>query len=398
MDFRILGPLEVHDGQRVLSLGGTRQRAVLAVLLLHANQVVSSDRLIDELWGEEPPRAAAASLRVFVSELRKILEPGRRQRGSEQVLLTRPPGYMVRLDRSQLDLERFEQLLEAGRRALADGDTETAAAGLREALSLWRGPALADFAYEPFAQAAIGRLEELRLDTLELRVEADLALGHHSELVSELQSLVAEHPLRERLRRQLMLALYRSGRQSEALEAYRVARRALVEELGIEPGSALQELERAILRQDASLELTAQERTTTVPVAARSIVLVPRDGNGLDALVAIGAPLTRRPPRELILAQLAATDAELGAVSGRLHERRAALVAEGVVVRAAAFTSSSPGEDIVRLTSEQDADLLLLDASLAALEGNALPPDVAAVLAEVLCDIALLVTREGGRP
>ena len=192
-----------------------------------------------------------------------------------------------------------------------------------------------------------------------------------------------------------MLALYRSDRQSEALDAYRVARRALVEGLGIEPGSALQELERAILRQEASLELTTQERTAVVPVAARSIVLVPRDGGGLDALVAIGAPLTRRPPRELILAQLAASDAELGAVSGRVHERRAALVAEGVVVRAAAFTSSSPGEDIVRLTSEQDADLLLLDASLAALEGKALPPDVAAVLAEVLCDIALLVTRDG---
>ena len=281
MDFRILGPLEVHDGQRVLSLGGTRQRAVLAVLLLHANQVVSSDRLIDELWGDEPPKAAAASLRVFVSELRKILEPGRRQRGSDQVLLTRPPGYMVRLDRNQFDLERFEQLFEAGRRALADGDTETAAGGLREALSLWRGPPLADFAYEPFAQAAIGRLEELRLNTLELRVEADLALGRHSELVGELQSLVAEHPLRECLRRQLMLALYRSGRQSEALDVYRVARRALVEELGIEPGSALQELERAILRQDSSLELAAQDRTTTVPVAARSIVLVPRDGNDL---------------------------------------------------------------------------------------------------------------------
>ena len=177
VDFRILGPFEVHDGQRVLSLGGTRQRAVLAVLLLHANQVVSSDRLIDELWGDEPPKAAAASLRVFVSELRKILEPGRRQRGSDQVPLTRPPGYMIRLDRNQLDLERFEQLLEAGRRALADGDTETAAGGLREALSLWRGPPLADFAYEPFAQAAIGRLEELRLSAARrLRVEADLAL------------------------------------------------------------------------------------------------------------------------------------------------------------------------------------------------------------------------------
>jgi DNA-binding SARP family transcriptional activator len=396
VEFRILGPLEVHDGQRALSLGGTRQRAVLAVLLLHANQVVSSDRLIDELWGEEPPRAAAASLRVFVSDLRKALEPGRRQRGSGQVLLTQPTGYLIRVERGQLDLERFERLLEEGRRALLGGAIETAGERLREAISLWRGPALADFAYEPFAQPAIARLEELRLNALELRVEADLALGCHSELVGELEALVAAHSLRERPRRQLMLALYRSGRHSEALDAYRRARQTLIDELGIEPSPALQELERAILRQDSSLELSVDERQPAVAAPARSIVLVPRDGAGLDVLAAIGAPLTRRPPRELILAQLAASNAELGAVSGRVHERRAALVAEGIAARAAAFTSSSPGEDIVRLTSEQDADLLLVDASLASLEAKAFPPDLGTVLAEVPCDVALLVTREKG--
>jgi DNA-binding SARP family transcriptional activator len=394
VEFRILGPLEVLDGERALSLGGARQRAVLAVLLLHANHVVSSDRLIDELWGEEPPKAAAASLRVFVSELRKALEPGRRQRGSGQVLLTQPTGYLIRVERGQLDLEQFERLLEEGRRALLAGAIETATERLREALSLWRGPALADFAYEPFAQPAIARLEELRLNALELRVEADLALGRHSELVGELEALVAEHPLRERPRRQLMLVLYRSGRQTEALDAYRQARQTLIDELGIEPSPILQELERAILRQDSSLELSVDERQPAVAAPARSIVLVPRDGASLDVLAAIGAPLTRRPPRELILAQLAASDAELGAVSGRVHERRAALVAEGITARAAAFTSSSPGEDIVRLTSEQDADLLLLDASLASLEAKALPPDLSAVLAEVPCDVALLVTRE----
>jgi DNA-binding SARP family transcriptional activator len=398
MEFRILGPVEAREGDRVLSLGGARQRAVLAVLLLHANQVVSSERLIDELWGEDPPKAAAASVRVFVSELRKALEPKRGQRTSGQVLLTRPPGYLIRVDPGEFDLHQFERLLEQGRKALTEGSPESAASSLRDALSLWRGPALADFAYEPFAQAAIARLEELHVTALELRIEADLALGRHSELVGELEALVAEHPLHERLRRQLMLALYRSGRQSEALDTYRQARRALVEELGIEPSPALQELERAILRQDPALEPAVEEPKARPLTAVRSIVLAPRNEGSLDSLVVIGAPLTRRPPRELILAQLAASDAELSAAVGRVHERRAALVAEGVPARAAAFTSASPGDDIVRLTAEQDADLLLLDASLASLEGKALPPDLALVLAGTPCDVGLLVTRDDRPP
>jgi DNA-binding SARP family transcriptional activator len=398
MDFRILGPLEVRDGDRVVALGGTRQRAVLAVLLLHANQAVSSDRLIDELWGDEPPKAAAASLRVFVSELRKALEPGRRRRDSGQVLRTQSPGYVIRVDTGQLDLGRFERLLEEGRRALAEGARETSAERLRDALSLWRGPALADFAYEPFAQTAIARLEDLRLTTLELRVEADLALGRHSELVGELEMLVAENPLRERPRRQLMLALYRSGRQPEALEAYRHARSSLSEELGIEPSPALQELERAILRQDPTLELDEEERQTSVPTPGRSIVAVSRELGSLDALATLGASLTRQPPRELILAQLPASDAELTAAARVMHERRAALVAEGVPTRAAAFVSSTPGEDIVRLTSEQDADLLLVDASLDSLQGKALGSDLALVLAGTPCDVALLVTKDDQPP
>jgi DNA-binding SARP family transcriptional activator len=400
MDFRILGPLEVRDGDRVIALGGTRQRAVLAVLLLHANQVVSSERLIDELWGEEPPKAAAASLRVFVSELRKALEPKRGRRAEGQVLLTRPPGYLLRAERDELDLSRFERLLEEGRQRLVADMPEVAAQTLREALALWRGPALADFAYEPFAQAATARLEELRVTALELRIEADLALGRHSELVGELEALVAEHPLHERLRRQLMLALYRSGRQSEALDTYRQARRALVEELGIEPSPALQELERAILRQDSALDLLVEEPKAGagVPAAMRSIVLVARDEQSLDALVALAAPLTRRPPRGLILAELAAGDAELSGAADRVHRRRAALIADGVAARAAAFTTSSPGDDIVRLTAEQDADLLLLDASVDSLEGKALPPDLAVVLSGTPCDVGLLVTRDDRPP
>ena len=249
MEFRILGPLEVWDEGGEVSLGGPKPRALLAVLLLHPNEVVPADRLIDELWGEDSPEDAAAALRVNVSRLRKALP--------QDVLTTRSPGYVIRVEPDELDLHRFERLVDEGRSLLARGLAADASERLRDALSLWRGPALADFAYESFAQAAIARLEEIRLAAVELRIDADLALGRHDELVGELEALVAEHPLRERLRRYLMTALYRSGRQAEALDAYQDARRALVDELGIEPSPALQELERAILRQDPSLDVEA---------------------------------------------------------------------------------------------------------------------------------------------
>ena len=249
MEFRILGPLEVWDGGGEVSLGGPKPRALLAVLLLHANEVVPTDRLIDELWGEDSPEDAAAALRVNVSRLRKAL--------AQDVLTTRAPGYVIRVEPDELDLHRFERLVDEGRSLLARGLASDASERLRDALALWRGPALADFAYESFAQAAIARLEEIRLAALELRIDADLALGRHDELVGELEALVAEHPLRERLRMYLMTALYRSGRQAEALDAYQEARRALVDELGIDPSPALQELERAILRQDPALDVEA---------------------------------------------------------------------------------------------------------------------------------------------
>ena len=243
MEFRLLGPLEVAEHDRSLALGGVKQRSLLAVLLLHANEVVSADRLIDELWGDAPPPTAAKSLQVHVSRLRKELGEGR--------LATRAPGYVLHVDPSELDLARFEQLVGEARTA----DPGGAAQKLRQALALWRGPALADLAYEPFAQAEIARLEELRLAALEQRIDADLATGRHAELVGELEALVAEHPLRERLRCQLMLALYRSARQAEALDAYREARRELSEELGLEPSEELKQLEQAILQHDPALDL-----------------------------------------------------------------------------------------------------------------------------------------------
>ncbi|HYT51384.1 MAG TPA: BTAD domain-containing putative transcriptional regulator [Gaiellaceae bacterium] len=242
LEFRILGPLEAAADSEPLQLSGQKQRALLALLLLDANRVVSTDRIIDALWGEEPPRTAATSLQNFVSQLRKLL-------GSD-VLVTKPPGYQLRIEPEQLDLERFTRLVEESR---AEPPAERAAK-LRRALALWRGPPLADLGFEAFAQQEIGRLEELRLAALEDRVDAELEAGRHSDLIGELEAFADEHPLRERLRSQLMLALYRSGRQAEALQIYHDTRRVLVDELGIEPSPSLQQLHGAILRQDPRLE------------------------------------------------------------------------------------------------------------------------------------------------
>jgi len=238
---------------------------VLALLLLHANEVVSTDRLIDDLWGDSPPESAANMLQGYVSHLRKTLEPGS-HRGEDEVLVSRPPGYVLKIQPDQVDAERFERLTGEGRQALNDGDAAAAADRLRAALALWRGGALDDLAYEEFARADIDRLDELRLQTLEDRIDADLALGRHDRLVGELRELVDRHPLRERLRAQLMAAFYRCGRQAEALEVYRDGRRTLRDQLGIEPGPALRELERAILRQDPALGAPA---SPPVPIAAR---------------------------------------------------------------------------------------------------------------------------------
>ena len=242
MKYRLLGPLEVLGGDRTLPLGGAKQRAVLALLLLSANRVVARERLIDDLWGDQPPETAVATLQVYVSRLRKLLPEG--------VLLSRPPGYVLSIDPDEFDLLRFESLVAEARKA----DLIHASQLLHEALGLWRGPPLADFAGEPFAQLEAGRLEDLRLAALEERIEADVALGRHADLIGELETLVRDHPHKERLRAQLMVVLYRSNRQADALAAYRDARAAL-DDLGIEPGQRLRELERQVLAQEPSLDL-----------------------------------------------------------------------------------------------------------------------------------------------
>ena len=247
MDFRILGPLEVSSEGELLDLGGQKQRALLAMLLLSSNRVVPSDSLVSALWEDEPPETARKALHVYVSQLRKLLGPDR--------VVTQAPGYRLRVEPGELDAERARDLGDEGR--------------YEDALALWRGPPLSEFAYRRFAQSEIARLEELRLTCLESRLERDLSRGQHAELVGELERLVQEHPLRERLRGQLMLALYRSGRQAEALDAYQQARATLVEELGIEPGRPLRDLHQAILNQDPALDVVpaAEARLTAAPAA-----------------------------------------------------------------------------------------------------------------------------------
>jgi predicted ATPase/DNA-binding SARP family transcriptional activator len=242
LEFRILGPLEVLRDEVALEVGPRKHRALLALLLLSANRVVSAERLIEELWAGRPPAGAAKTLRSYVSRLRAAV--------GAQVVRSRAPGYLVEIDPEQLDACRFERLLDEGRNARARGDAAEAAACLREGLALWHGGALADLSDEPFAGVEAGRLEELRLVATEERVEADLACGRHDELVAELEALLAEQPLRERLWGQLMTALYRSGRQADSLAAYQRARSLLADQLGIETGEELRALEQKILRHE----------------------------------------------------------------------------------------------------------------------------------------------------
>jgi DNA-binding SARP family transcriptional activator len=387
VEFRILGPLEVVDQGRPLKLGGSRQRALLALLLTRANEVVSSDRLIDELWAANPPKTAANALQYHVSRLRKLLAPN-------EAIATQEPGYLIRVGPDELDLLRFERLVEEARHTPADH----AARLLRDALDLWRGAALADLANEPFAQTEILRLEELRLVTLELRIEADLALGRHLELVGELEVLVREHPLRERPRGQLMLALYRSGRQAEALELYRETRRLFVDELGIEPSPALQELEKAILRQDPGLDSPQSAAAgPSLSSLLRSVVVVVDDSVRLDQLLAIAEPLARRPPRELIVAQFLREPQEVGAATTGLADTRRSLAERGVPSRVVAYTTSEPGSDAALLASQQDADLLLVGAPRELLGSGRFDDDLTAVLEHAPCDVAVLAEGIGAQ-
>ena len=312
MEFHVLGPLEIVRQGRTMELGTGKQRTLVAALLLHANEVVSTDRLIDALWGEKAPATAPKIVQGYVSRLRKVLEgehEGQDRSGSGRgagVLLTRSPGYVLRVEDGQLDADRFAGLLARARAALAAGAALEASTLLREALGLWRGPPLSEFAFDSFAQEEIARLDELRLAALEERVEADLALARHRELVAELEALVARHPLRERLRGQLMLALYRCGRQADALRVYQDTRHVLVEELGLQPSRAIVELEQAILRQDPTLDVLPPAAAQPPAAAAEADSVRGRRADG----VFVG--------RERELAALVAALGDAFSGSGRL--------------------------------------------------------------------------------
>jgi DNA-binding SARP family transcriptional activator len=374
LEFRILGPLEVVGENGPLRLGGPKQRATLAILLLNVNRVVSVDRLADDLYSGATPVTAVTQVQRQISELRKAL-------GTEAIIDTQSPGYVIRLAPEQLDLHRFERLTDEAGRALSRQEARLAADLLREALGLWRGDPLGDLAYEPFARTPIERLEEIRLAALEQRIEAELALGRHAEVTAELEELVSRHPLRERLRGQLMLALYRSGRQAEALDVYRETREKLVEEFGLEPTAGLRELERAILAQDRSLDPAG---LTSAP--ERAVLVLPSADDRLDRLLAIAEPLAALPGRELIMARLVEDEGALGPAVQALNSRRAAL-APGV--RAAAFTTLEAGRDAARLATTYDVDLVLVDAPTG-VDGDLVPDDLAALLESSPADVAVL--------
>jgi len=346
LSFRLLGRVEAWRGDTRVELGGPKQRAVLASLALRAGQVVSQDRLIDDLWPDDPPVRAAATVQVFVSNLRRALEPDRPRGAPATVLATAAPGYRLAVDPGSVDAHVFARLAAEGREALAEEDPERAVEALRRGAELWHGPALADLPAAPFATTEAARLEELRLGAAEDRAEAELALGRHTAQVAELERRVRTHPLRERSRAQLMLALYRCGRHAEALAAYREGRRILAEELGLEPGLPLRELERAILRQDPALTW-APPAPVVLPAPAPATVDEPG-----RVLVVDDSGLIRR--------LLSAALAELG------HE----------------VETAEHGRRALEMLGEGDFDVVLLDLLMPVLDGYS-------TLAEIKADPAL---------
>jgi DNA-binding SARP family transcriptional activator len=375
VEFRVLGPLEVLDEGRPLELGAPQQRALLAFLLLHANEVVSTDRLAEALWPGGIPRTASKAIQVYVSALRKSFG------GARGALETRGPGYVLHVGPGQLDLQEFERLLAAAQ----EGEASARAAILRDALALWRGAPLADFEYESFVQAEAARLAELRQLALEARIEADLELGGGPELVAELKTLVASRPLQERPRALLMRALYRAGRQTDALDVYREGKRVLDEELGLEPGPELRELERAILRQDPAL---AERPDPEEPL--RSLVAVPESASGLELLLPLVDALAHGPGRRELVLGLIVPPAELSQATSTLDGARRTLADRGTTARVAAFSSTSPAEDVVRLAAKQETDLLVLTA-----RGDPFESTFASVFEHATSDLVVLVESGG---
>jgi DNA-binding SARP family transcriptional activator len=375
--FGILGPLEARREGEELALGGRTQRAVLALLLLDAGRVVSIDRIAEELYAGAVPATAVTQVHRQVSELRRVL--------GEEVIETRAPGYVLHADPAGIDLRRFELLCERA----DETDPADAVAALDEALSLWRGEPLADLSGEPWAQRPVARLEELRLRALERRLEAQLSLGRHADAVPELTELAAANPLRERLRELLMLALYRAGRQVEALEVYRATRAALVDAFGVEPGPDLQALEQAILRHDP--ELSPARAGDAAPAVA--VLIVGRDLATVRPLAELAAPLARRPDHELIVALLLSEGDDIAPATAALAAERARSTEP---VRVAAFVSRDRVTDALRLARTYDAGLVLVEAPPEFVRGNAPPGELVELLSRSPSDVAVTVPGQGG--
>jgi DNA-binding SARP family transcriptional activator len=381
VEYRILGPLEVLVDGAPATLGGPRQRAVLALLLAQANETVPTERLIDRLWQEDPPETATNAVQGYVSQLRGAC--------GREAIATRGAGYAVLVGGDELDLYRFERRVAAAEAALAGGDLAGARRDLSVALALWRGPALADLTALEAVRPIAARLDELRLVALERRIDADLEDGRAAEVAAELEPLIAEHPLRERLRALRMLALYRSGRQAEALESYRDARATLVEQVGIEPGPELRELEQAVLQHDPALAAGAGEASRAETQAPRTVLAAAFADAAMAVLAELGGILAQGQDRELMLAATVSRTSELSAATNRLHELGAPISARGVAVRSGAFTSVAPGSDLSRLAGEQDVDVVLVDAPDGLLED----PRVLTLLEDAACDVAVLVGK-----
>lgn len=394
--YAVLGPLEATVDGRPARLGGPRARAVLAMLLLRAGQVVPARVLVDAVWGERPPVSSGNLLQGYISDLRKEL-------GRESIRTT-DPGYRLHVPADAFDLRRFEKLAADGSAALTRGGIDEALNRLSGALSLWRGPALADVVADNavadgVVAACAARLEDMRLAVQERHAEALLAAGDARQAAADLTHLVEAHPLREEPRALLMLALYRCGRQAEALEVFRHGRHTLVSELGIEPGAALRELEAAILRQDTALSAAAPRVSAAAPRAVqdpagsrtRTVLIGALDSRALPDLTAVARRLLQGTDQhELIIASTVRDVAALHPCILILEEYRTALGRAGVTTRTAAFTSLTPGADLARLAAEQNAELLLIDAPDGLLEDARLTT----LLDSAPCDVAVLVPGE----
>lgn len=379
VEFRVLGPLEILSDGRTVELAGSRTRAVLAVLLLHANRPVSMDRLIDDLWGASPPPRARGMVHNAVSAIRRAIDGG----DDAPRLVRSPAGYQLRVAVDELDLSRFERLVAAAEERLSAGDSDGARARAEEAIGLWRGEALAEFAFEPFASPAVGRLEELRALAEELRVSALAESGGAAEAVADLRSLVAARPWSERLRYLLALALYRCGRQADALAELRSWRQSLDDQLGIEPAPEIRVLEQRILQHDSALGSDAT--TAGSPGSRRSVLLSVQAAADVATALPLCTVLAGED-HELVVVQPVPIHADLGGAAGQLSGAVASVPCERPV-RSSAFRSGEVGEDLRRLARDLEAALVVQ-----IIDGAAVPHDA---LDRVECDVALL--RPGRR-